>query len=195
MDIRLAREADLPDILEIYRPYIETTAITFEYEVPSLPDFARRFREVTSRCPWLAAEADGTLLGYAYADRAFVRAAYRWAADFSVYLRPEARGRGLGRVLYTLLERMVAAQGYQVVYGLVTSGNEPSRRFHLAMGYRETALLPDCGFKLGRWHGVYWYEKRLCPPAAPAAMPTPAPDMDWSLVDLPPWPAGEIQLI
>lgn len=193
--IRLAREEDVPGILEIYRPYIENTTITFEYEVPSAGAFFRRFQEITARCPWLVAEEDGVLLGYAYADRAFVRAAYSWAADLSVYLREKDRGRGLGRMFYTLLEQMIARQGYQVVYGLVTSDNEPSRRFHQAMDYRETALLPDCGYKLGKWLGVYWYEKRLCPPIPPGAMPVPAPRMDWSQLELPQWPDVEIQLI
>ena len=155
--IRLAGEGDVAGILEIYRPYIEMTAITFEYDVPSEEDFLARFRDITSRGPWLVGEEDGVLLGYAYLDRAFVRAAYSWAADLSVYLRPEARGRGLGRAFYTLLERMAALQGYQVLYGLVTTGNDASCRFHEAMGYRLRCCMPDCGFKLGRWHGFNWY--------------------------------------
>lgn len=180
MQIRMARESDVGEILEIYGPYITSTAITFEYEIPSEAAFCERFRDITSRGPWLVAEEGGHLLGYAYLDRAFVRAAYAWAADLSVYLRPEARGRGLGRAFYTLLERMAALQGYQVLYGLVTTDNAPSCRFHEAMGYRLRCCMPDCGYKLGRWHGVNWYEKRLCPPTAPEQMPTPAPDMDWS---------------
>ena len=178
--LRLAGERDVPGMLAIYRPYIETTAITFEYDVPSEADFLARFRDITARCPWLTAEEDGQLLGYAYLDRAFARAAYQWAADVSVYLRPEARRQGLGRRFYALLERMAALQGYQVVYGLVTTDNAASCRFHEAMGYRPAGFLADCGFKLGRWHGVTWYEKRLCPPAAPARPPVPAPEMDWS---------------
>lgn len=188
--IRLARETDVPAILDIYGPYIENTAITFEYTVPSAADFTARFRAITAVGPWLVAEEDGKLLGYAYLDRAFERTAYRWAADLSVYLSPEARGRGLGRVFYTLLERMGALQGYQLLYGLVTSENLASCRFHEAMGYRLTAVLPDCGYKLGRWHGVHWYEKRLCPPCPPGAFPAAAPDMDWSGLSLDGIPDG-----
>lgn len=184
MEIRMAMERDVPEILEIYRPYIEQTTITFEYEVPSEAAFRKRFQEIAARCPWLVCEAEGVLLGYAYADKAFARAAYGWDADFSVYLRMDARGRGLGRAFYTLLERMVALQGYQVVYGLVTGENTASRRFHEAMGYRKTAELPDCGFKFGRWLGVAWYEKRLCPPVPPAKAPTPASEMDWDKLNL-----------
>lgn len=180
LKIRMAAESDVPEILEIYRPYIEHTSVTFEYDVPPLEAFLARFREVTSRCPWLVGEEDGRLLGYAYLDRAFARAAYQWAADLSVYLRPEARRRGLGRRFYSLLERMAALQGYQLIYGLVTSENQDSRRFHEALGYVQTAWLPDCGFKLGSWHGVAWYEKRLCAPKAPEGAPVPGPEMDWS---------------
>lgn len=178
--IRMARESDVPGILAIYGPYIENTAITFEYTVPTVEAFTQRFRAITAIGPWLVAEEDGQLLGYAYLDRAFERMAYRWAADLSVYLRPEARGKGLGRVFYLLLERMGAMQGYQVLYGLVTSENLPSCRFHEAVGYRLVGFLADCGYKLGRWHGVNWYEKRLCLPCDPKEIPTAAPDMDWS---------------
>ena len=161
--IRLARESDIPGILDIYGPYILNTPITFEYTVPTTEDFTNRFRTITAVGPWLVAEEDGTLLGYAYLDRAFERMAYRWAADLSVYLRPEAAGKGLGRVFYM---------------------------FHEAMGYRLTAVLPDCGYKLGRWHGVHWYEKRLCAPGDPGAFPKAAPDMDWSALCLDGVPDG-----
>ena len=184
MVIRLARDTDVPGILEIYRPYILQTTASFEYEVPAEAAFAERFREITSRGPWLVCQEGEVLLGYAYLDRAFERAAYRWAADLSIYLRMDARRQGLGRLLYTLLERMAALQGYQLLYGLVTSGNEASCRFHEAMGYRQTAVLPDCGYKMGRWYGVIWYEKRLCPPLPPLQPPVPAPQMDWSGLSL-----------
>ena len=196
MKFRRASSTDVPELLEIYRPYVEKTAITFEYETPTKEVFLERFLDVTSRCPWLVCEKQGMILGYAYADRAFIRAAYGWDADFSVYLREEMRGRGLGRRFYALLERMVETQRYQVVYGLVTSDNEASCRFHEAVGYRKAAYFPDCGFKLGSWHGVTWYEKRLCRPSAPAAMPTANPKMDWSRMDLSGLADGcEIQLV
>lgn len=182
--IRFAAGPDAAAMAEIYRPYVLDTVYTFEYEPPDGAAFAERLRKTLPDFPWLAAEQDGRLLGYAYASRAFARAAYGWDADFSVYLRPEAQRRKLGQALYTLLERMLALQGYQVVYGLVTSGNEGSCRFHEALGYRLTASLPDCGFKHGRWLTVHWYEKRLCPPIPPGAPPRPAREMDWTELDL-----------
>ena len=134
--IRFAAESDAAAMADLYRPYVLETVYTFEYEPPDGTAFAGRLRRTQPDLPWLAAERDGQLLGYAYASRAFERAAYGWDADLSVYLRPEAQGCGLGRTFYALLERMLVCQGYQVVYGLVTGENEGSCRFHEALGYR-----------------------------------------------------------
>ncbi len=182
--IRFAAESDAAAMADIYRPYVLETVYTFEYEPPDGEAFAGRLRRTQPDFPWLAAERDGRLLGYAYASRAFERAAYGWDADLSVYLRPEAQGRGLGRTFYALLERMLARQGYQVVYGVVTGENTGSCRFHEALGYRLTATLPGCGFKHGRWLSVHWYEKRLCPPVPPSKPPRPASETDWTGLDL-----------
>ena len=102
--IRMARREDVPAMLEIYRPYILETAYTFEYSVPSLAEFTHRFDTIHARFPWLVWEENGEILGYAYADAAFVRAAYQWDADLSIYLKPEAKGQGGGRRLYEILE-------------------------------------------------------------------------------------------
>ena len=159
--IREAALRDVPAILDIYRPYILETAYTFEYEVPSAEAFLQRFRTVTAKFPWLVWEEGGEILGYVYADHAFTRAAYQWTADLSVYLQPKAFGRGIGRRLYTAAEDILRQLGYFAVYGIVTADNAGSCAFHRAMGYTQTALLPDCGWKFGQWHGVIWFEKRL----------------------------------
>lgn len=181
--IRSARASDVPAMLDIYRPFVENTTYTFEYAVPTEAEFAARLESVQSGFPWLVCEEEGNLLGYAYADWAFARAAYGWCADLSVYLRPEAQGKGLGRAFYTLLERMLTVQGCQVLYALVTGENRTSRLFHEALGYRRAAVLPDCGYKLGRWVSVYWYEKRLRPPVPPAGPLLPAAALDWTALD------------
>lgn len=159
--IRNAVLADVPAILEIYKPYILQTTITFEYEVPSLAEFEQRFLRISEKHPWLVWEENGTVLGYAYAERPFARAAYQWAADLAIYLAPQAQGKGIGRKLYEAVEGILRQQGYFLCYGVVTSANERSCAFHEAMGYRKVASFPDCGFKFGRWYGTYWYEKRL----------------------------------
>lgn len=159
--IRIAEERDIPAILEIYGPYVLNTTITFEYDVPTREEFTRRFRDITRQFPWLVYEEDGEILGYAYASAPYARAAYAWCAEPSVYLKPEARGRDIGRKLYAALEQILDCQGYQVLYALVTQENEASLRFHERCGYRVSVLFPNCGFKFGRWLGVIWMEKRL----------------------------------
>ena len=106
--IRIAEETDVPAILAIYAPYILRTTVTFEYEVPTEEAFLERFRAVTARYPWLVWEEDGQVLGYAHGSAPFERAAFRWSCEASVYLRPDARGRGIGRKLYGALEKILA---------------------------------------------------------------------------------------
>lgn len=170
--IRAATVADVPEILSIYAPYILNTAITFEYEVPCLADFEARFRSISKDHPWLVWEEDGKVLGYAYGEKAFARAAYQWAADLAIYLAPEAQGKGIGRKLYEAVEDILRRQGYFLCYGVVTSANDKSCAFHEAMGYVRRAQFPDCGFKFGNWYGTIWYEKRL-QEGKPSAPPIP----------------------
>ena len=173
MPIRPATVADLPRILEIYAPYIETTAISFEYIVPTLEEFTRRFLTITAQFPWLVWEEDGTVLGYAYGSLPFERAAYQWSAEASIYLCPEARGRGIGKSLYAALEEILKRQGYRKVYAIITTANEASVAFHKAVGYRHTATFPDCGYKFGQWYGTVWMEKDLNTWPAPPKSPIP----------------------
>ena len=175
--IRPAVESDLPAILAIYGPYILTSTATFEYEVPSLSAFTDRFRGITAQFPWLVWEQDGEILGYAYASAPYSRPAYAWCAEPSIYLRPEARGLGIGAALYKALEAILLEQGYQVLYALITQENTRSLRFHEKLGYREMVLFPDCGFKFGRWLGLIWMEKRLKIVEIPTSYPTP-----WSTI-------------
>ena len=175
--IRIATEADVPAILAIYAPYIENTTITFEYDVPCRREFMQRFLSVTENFPWLVWEENGEILGYVYATRPFPRAAYSWIAEPSVYLKPEAKGRGIGRKLYAALEELLSLQGYQVLYALITGENTASVAFHQKLGYRHLALFPDCGFKFGRWLGVCWLEKRLKSVEIPNSFPTPFPQL------------------
>ena len=175
--IRIATEADVPEILAIYAPYIENTTVTFEYDVPCRREFMQRFLTVTQQFPWLVWEENGEILGYAYAAPPYARAAYSWCAEPSVYLKPRARARGIGRRLYAALEEILKIQGYQVLYALITQENDPSLAFHQKLGYEIKVLFPDCGFKFGRWLGVYWLEKRLKTVEIPKSFPTPFPKL------------------
>ncbi|MBO5953078.1 MAG: N-acetyltransferase [Oscillospiraceae bacterium] len=161
MSIRMANPEDLPQILAIYAPYVTNTTYSFEYEPPTAEEFTQRFLGITKQFPWLVWEEDGQVLGYAYASAPFTRAAYSWCVEPSIYLAPEAQGKGIGRRLYEALEDILQKQGYQVCYAIITEENRASVAFHEAIGYRFLAEFPRCGFKHGRWIGVIWMEKRL----------------------------------
>ena len=161
MSIRAATEQDIPRILSIYAPYITQTAISFEYTVPTLEEFTQRFQKITANFPWLVWEENGQVLGYAYGSLPFERAAYQWVCSASIYLCPEAQGRGVGKKLYAALEEILQKQGYRKVYAVVTTANEASIAFHQAVGYHITATMPDCGYKFGKWYGTVWMEKAL----------------------------------
>lgn len=175
--IRIAVEADVPAILSIYAPYILTTTYTFEYTVPSDEEFLQRFRDTTQQFPWLVWEEDGQILGYAYGSAPFARAAYRWCCEGSIYLRPQARGRGIGKKLYLALEAIFRMQGYRKAYAIITSENSDSLAFHRRLGYEHLAEFPECGFKHGRWLGVTWMEKTLKSDTIPSFFPTPWPSV------------------
>lgn len=159
--IRMATEADIPAILDIYRPYVLNTAITFEYIVPTLEEFTERFRSITARLPWLVWEEQGQILGYAYASLPFARAAYRWCAASSIYLAPSAQRKGIGRKLYAALEALLTEQGYRKVYAIITSDNPGSVAFHEKQGFHTIAEFSECGIKFAKLYSVVWMEKVL----------------------------------
>lgn len=159
--IRFAEITDVPQMLAIYAPFIENTTTSFEYTVPTIEAFEKRFLEKTEQFPWLVWEEDGQVLGYAYGSAPFERAAYGWCAELSIYLHPNIHGRGIGRKLYAVAEELLRLQGYFKVFAIVTSENLSSVSFHEAVGYTVTARFPNVGFKFGRWIGTIWLEKML----------------------------------
>lgn len=165
--LRLAEEADVPGILEVYAPYIRDTVISFEYEVPSREAFLERFRGITTRFPWLVCEVDGKIAGYAYGSPAFQRAAYQWDADVSVYMAPAFYGSGAARLLYAALTELLRLQGFYTLYAVVAGENERSLAFHRSVGFTEFARFPRTGYKLGRWVDLVWLLKPLADFAVP----------------------------
>lgn len=178
MAIRKASAQDVPAMLAIYDRFVRETAVSFEYETPTAEEFTRRLNEHIAVYPWLVWEEDGRVLGYAYAGRVFARDAYAWNAEISCYLAEEARGRGVGRLLYAAIEDILRRQGVRKVYAVVTAANAPSVAFHKALGYREVVTYYDVGFKHGSWYDVIWLEKQLQPLGAPERFPIPWEELE-----------------
>ncbi len=166
--LRSVTAADAEALLAIYAPYVRETAITFEYEVPRLEEFRRRILATTEKYPYFCLEAEGRIVGYAYAAPFRSRKAYQWVAETSVYLAPEVRKKGWGRLLCRALEEACRAMGLCSLYACITvpRGEDPfvtgdSAEFHAHLGYREIARFPGSGSKFGRWYDTVIMEKVL----------------------------------
>ena len=160
MLIRFATTADTDGCLAVYAEYLETV-ITFETELPSHEEFAGRIRSYGAVYPWLVAEENGEILGYAYAHRAQERAAYGWNAELSVYVSKNAAGRGLGTRLYRALLALLKEQGVRTAYGVVTMPNDASAALHRKLGFGLLGTYHNTGYKNGRWRDVVWFEKHI----------------------------------
>lgn len=168
MLIRSADPSDAPALLAIYAPYVRETSVTFEYDVPTEAEFARRIAKTLEKYPYLALEDGGSVLGYAYAGTFKDRAAYDWAVETTVYIDKNAHGRGYGRALYAALEEKLKARGILNAYACIAYTEQEdeyltqaSPKFHRRMGYVQCGLFRQCGFKFGRWYDMVWMEKML----------------------------------
>lgn len=159
--IRPAGEDDCGDILAVYAPYVESTGITFEVDVPRPEDFLARIRKIKSRYPYLVAVAEGRTVGFAYAGELMERAAYQWNAALSVYLQGDFSGRGLGTAFYRALIEILKLQNFQSVYGVVTLPNPASVKLHQKFGFRSVGHYEKAGYKCGAWHDVMFFEKHI----------------------------------
>jgi len=176
MNIRLARPSDAATLLAIYAPYVENTAITFEYEVPTIEDFANRIEKTLEKYPYLVAEEDGLILGYAYASTYYARAAYDWAVELSVYVSQDARGKGVGSKLYDELEDLLDQMGYMHFLACISLPNEASLALHRKRGYQQVAHFPKIGYKFECWHDIVWLQKSLDKQAGPIKL---LKEMEW----------------
>lgn len=167
--IRSVTESDVPALLSIYAPYVEQTAITFEYTVPTPSAFDARRRAVQAFYPYLAAEQNGELLGYVYASRFREREAYAFNVETSLYVRQDCRRQGLGTRLYDALETALRAQGVLNMNASIAApaGSEDetatldSLHFHSARGFRTVGVFTNSGYKFNRWYNMVWMEKML----------------------------------
>ncbi len=168
MNIRLAEAADASALLAIYAPYVTDTAITFEYEIPSIEEFTRRITATLKEYPYLVAESEqGELLGYAYAHAYKERAAYNWSVEVTVYLSEKAKGQGIGKKLYQALETELSKQNILILTACITGGNTHSIQFHEKLGYQQVGVFKKIGYKFEQWHDVYWLQKTIDQPTVP----------------------------
>ncbi len=159
--IRIAEASDARAIAEIYRPYVERTAITFEDVPPTAEEIAAKIAKVGSIFPFIVYEEEGAVIGYAYATRYRERAAYRWSLEDSVYLRDDARGRGVGKALLGTLIELLRELGYVKVYAVITPPNPASVALHEGFGFEPLCRFTDTAFKLGAWQAIDWSELTL----------------------------------
>ena len=164
--IRTVTTEDTDAILKIYAYYVENTAITFEYDVPTPEEFRKRIQNTLLKYPYLAAEKDGEILGYAYAGTFKDRAAYDWSVEVTIYLKQDAVKCGLGRMLYEALEQELKARGILNLYACIGYPEKEdeyltknSAEFHRHLGYETVGEFHKCGYKFGRWYNMIWMEK------------------------------------
>ncbi len=161
LQIRTATEADAPLLLAIYRPYVETTAVSFETVAPTVDEFAARIARCVAGWQWLVAERDGRCVGYAYGGLHRERAAYRWSTEVSAYVDSDHHRQGIGRALYTRLLDELAQKGYCSAYAAVTVPNDGSVALHRGVGFEPIGVFRAVGRKFGRWHDVAWFQRFL----------------------------------
>lgn len=159
--LRMATIEDAEQILAIYAPYCTETVITFEYEVPTLEEFQGRMKNIMEKYPYIVAEHDGKIVGYAYASAYRTRAAYQWDVESSIYVDMNCRASGVGSALYARLLDLLKKQNIRNVYACVTLPNEASERIHAKFGFDYAGMLHKAGFKAGEWQNVGWFEKHF----------------------------------
>lgn len=177
--LRTVTPDDAEALLRIYAPYVEETAISFEYAVPTAAEFRRRIEIIRQKYPYLAAEDEaGRLLGYAYTHDFIAREAYDHCAETTIYIGRDLRRSGLGKALYGALEDISRAQNLFNLYACIGEPIVPdeyltdnSIRFHEHLGFRRIGVFERCGYKFGRWYNMVWAEKLLAAhPVQPKAV-------------------------
>lgn len=164
--VRLAVPEDAAALADIYAPYVQSTAITCEYEMPTVEEFARRIAHTRERYPYLVAELGGRPVGYAYVGPLNARQAYDWSVETSIYLSRDVQHQGLGGRLHAVLKDCVAAMGMTNMCALIAVPHgaddeyltRNSQDFHTHMGYRLVGTFDRCAQKFGRWYDMCWME-------------------------------------
>jgi L-amino acid N-acyltransferase YncA len=159
--VRAARLDDAPAVLEIYRPSVTETAVSFELAVPSVEEITDRIQKALEGWAWLVAEEDGALAGYAYGTAHRARAAYRWSVETSAYVAGASRGKGVGKLLYSHLLPALADRGFCNAYAGIVLPNDASIALHRAAGFEPIGVFCRAGWKYGAWHDVSWWQRQI----------------------------------
>lgn len=164
--VRDAKLEDAERILEIYAYYVKNTAISFEYDIPTLSEFQNRMVNTMKKYPYLVAEKDGIIMGYCYAGAFVGRAAYGWSCELTIYLDHTMKRCGMGRMLYEEMQKRLGRMGILNLYACIGWAeeedeylNKNSAQFHGHMGFVKVGEFHNCGYKFGRWYDMIWMEK------------------------------------
>jgi len=159
---------DAANLLSIYEPYIINTAITFEYDLPTLEEFQSRIRNISSKYPYIKAVDNGEIIGYAYANTFKARRAYDWAVETTVYVKEGKHGMGIGRALYTVLEKSLKDMGILNMNACIAVPEkkdehltDQSYLFHQKMGFELVGRFHKVGYKFNTWYDMIWMEKMI----------------------------------
>lgn len=184
--IRCANPQDAEALVKIYAPYVEKTAITYEYEVPTVENFRKRIENTLEKYPYLVAEREGEILGYAYTGTYIGRAAADWAVETSIYIKEGQVKSGVGRMLYQAIEEITKAQNILNLNAAIASSEEDdehltknSIQFHEHMGYQLVGEFHKCGYKFGKWYNLTWMEKWLGEHVDTPEKMIPFPELGW----------------
>ena len=161
MDVRQIFMGDASAVQAIYAPYVSDTTISFEDIPPDIAEVERRIAAILPRYPYLVAEMDGRVIGYAYASEHRTRAAYRTSVDVTVYVAPGAQRIGVARCLYSRLLPAAANLGYHAAFAGIALPNEASVGLHEAMGFEPVGIYREVGRKFDAWHDVGWWQRLL----------------------------------
>lgn len=183
--IRVATTTDAEGIREVYAPYVLSTPTSFDIDVPTVEEFRNSIESRLHRYPWLVAEEERRIVGYAYASEHHSRRAYRWSVEVSVYLAESHQRRGLGTELYNRLFPILKKQGFRMAHAGVTLPNAGSVRLHESFGFKQIALYPNVGYKCGGWRDVGWWALDLFDAGGGNSIPTEP--IDFPVLDPPEW--------
>lgn len=185
-NIRPVEPKDVSVLRDIYAWYVENTHISFEYTAPSETEFRERIEASISEFPWIVCTYNATVIGYAYAHKHRLRDAYQWSPESSIYLAQDFHTKGIGRVLYNTLFRILSLQGYHTVFAGVALPNDKSIGIHQGLGFERIGIFRNVGYKNGGWHDTLWFQ--LClqtipgEPEIPVKLPVIKTHKKWDLI-------------